>query len=442
MRTTRNISRSRRGLRTAAAAGAALAALATLGGCGDSATDGGGGSDGRATIRFAWWGDSERAATTRSVLADFEKANPGITVETETSDIDAYFDKLATGTAAGDAPDVMTLGGAYPREYSDRGALLDLGQVSDELELSEFPESTLAAAKFDGTLYGVPTGGNAIGMFVNPEVLEAAGVELPDTDTWTWEQFTELAAEVTAGSPRGTYGFEPRVNDTLGVYSGQRGTPIFDEQGELGVSAATVEDYFAMERKLLANKGMPPAELVTERAAVPPEQTLMGQGKAAMTITYSNLLGVYAKASGADLRIVNLPGEKQYEQPGTTVLPSQYYAISKQSEHPEAAARLVDYLVNSPEAGKKILDNRGLPFNSEVREAVSPLLDEAGRANAGYIEQVAGNGAPAAPVPPAGGSSLNDVTTRLDSEVLFGRKSPAEAAKEWVAEMKQALDSV
>ncbi|KAF4410269.1 MULTISPECIES: ABC transporter substrate-binding protein [Streptomyces] len=423
----------------AGAAGAALAALVALSGCSGTGT---GSDDGRTTIRFAWWGDDRRAATTRSVLADFEKANPDITVETETSDFNAYFDKLATETAANDAPDVMTLGGAYPREYSDRGALLDLAEVSQQLDLSKFPEATLDSAKFDGTLYGVPTGGNAISMIVNPAVFEAAGVELPDTGSWTWEEFVSLAGEISEKSPKGTVGYEPRVNDTLGVYAAQRGTPIFDEKGELGVSAATVEDYFALEKSLLANKGMPSAEVVQEVSTVTPEQTLMGRGRAAMTITYSNLLGAYTQASGEELKLVHIPGEHQYERPGTTVLPSQYYAISARSQHPEAAAELLSHLVNSAEAGKKIRDDRGLPFNTEVREAITPALDEAGRANAEYVDQVAENGAAAVPIPPAGGSGLNDTTSKLDSDVLFGRASPADAAKAWVAEMKQALDSV
>ncbi len=427
---------SRRRLLTTGAAGV-LAALLTLSGCGSSDSS----SGGKTTIRFAWWGDDARAATTKSVLADFEKAHPGIKVETETSDFASYFDKLATETAAGDAPDIMTLGGAYPREYSDRGALLDLSSVSDDLKLSKFPKATLSAAKFGDTLYGVPTGGNAIGMIVNPAIFKAAGVKLPDTKTWTWDQFVTLAGQITDKSPKGTFGYEPRVNDTLGVYAGQRGTPIFNAKGKLGVSKSVITDYFNMEKSLLENKGMPSGEVIQEAAAASPEQTLMGRGKAAMTITYSNLLGAYSKAAGTDLQLVTIPGETQYKQPGTTVLPSQYYAISAKSSHAQAAAQLVDYLVNSPAASKKILDDRGLPFNKQVQQAITPSLDNAGKANAAYVGQIANNGAPAAPDPPAGGSSLNDTTTKLDSDVLFGRKSAGDAAGEWVSEMTQALAS-
>ena len=418
----------------------ALTLSLALAGCSGSDHGGGGAGGEQQTIRFAWWGDSTRLATTRKVLKAFEQQNPGITVEVETTgDTDAYFDKLATEMAANDAPDLMTLGGAYPREYSDRGALLDLSKVSAQLDLSKFPDSTLAASKFDGIGYGVPTGGNAIGLLINPKVFAAAGVDLPDTSTWTWEDFVKIAGQVSANSPKGTYGFEPRVNDTLGVYAQQRGTPIYDTQGKLAVAPQTVADYWRMEQELIKNKGMPSAAAVQELANVTPEQTLMGQGKAAMTIGYSNLLGSYAEASGAALKLVTVPGARQYRYAGPTVLPSQYYAISARSEHTEAAAKLLSFLVNSPTAGKLIMDDRGMPFQTEVMKSIKPGLDRYGKANSAYLAGVAKNGTPTAPIPPAGGSALNDVTSKLDSDVLFGRAAPDAAAQDWHKQLEDAL---
>src|SRR5699024_9905205 len=61
---------------------------------------------------------TERAATTEQVIDLFLEKNPEVTISAEPGDISGYFDKLATSVAAGDAPDVMTMGGAYPAEYS------------------------------------------------------------------------------------------------------------------------------------------------------------------------------------------------------------------------------------------------------------------------------------------------------------------------------------
>lgn len=69
------------------------------------------------TIRFTWWGNPDRDARTNQMVQLFMEAHPWITVVTEPTVFDGYFDKLATSTAAGDAPDVITMGGTYPTEY-------------------------------------------------------------------------------------------------------------------------------------------------------------------------------------------------------------------------------------------------------------------------------------------------------------------------------------
>lgn len=425
-----------------AVAGAAVAALATtltLTAC--SSGSSGDGGDAKATITFSWWGSDERTATTNAVIADFEKTHPNITVKGQPGAIDSYFDKLATETAAGDAPDVMTLGGAYPQEYGARGALLDLSTVSKQLDTSKFGQSSLSSAVVDGTLYGVPTGGNALGVIANKKIFEAAGVPLPDDSTWTWEQFVDVANQISAKSPKGTYGVEISVPDILGAYVAQRGTPMFTADGKLGVGAQPLQDFWTLEQQLLTGGGMPPADVTTEYQGKDPQQTLAGTGKAAMVFGYSNLLGTYAEASGGDDVILKIPGESEYQAPGTTVLPSQYYAIYSKSKHAQAAAEFVDYLVNSVDAGQKILVDRGMPFNPDVADGIKDKLDPSSQLAAAYVARIAKEGGPAGPPQPAGASSLNDTTNRLDSEVIFKRTTPADAAKQWVQQMTDALAS-
>ena len=43
-------------------------------------------------------------------------------------------------------------------------------------------------------------------MVIDPKVFEAAGVELPDDETWTWDDYADIAAEIARKSPQGTFG--------------------------------------------------------------------------------------------------------------------------------------------------------------------------------------------------------------------------------------------
>ena len=44
-----------------------------------------------------------------------------------------------------------------------------------------------------------------------------------------------------------------------------------------------------------------------------------------------------------------------------------------------------------------------------------------------------------APPPPAGGPSMNELSQRMESEVLFGRLTPEQAGEQWVSELGAAL---
>ncbi|MBC6460928.1 hypothetical protein [Actinomadura sp. HBU206391] len=60
--------------------------LAALTACG-----GGGEGGGKTTIRFAWWGNDDRAKITNEAVALFMRKNPDIKVETTTAIYDSYF---------------------------------------------------------------------------------------------------------------------------------------------------------------------------------------------------------------------------------------------------------------------------------------------------------------------------------------------------------------
>lgn len=392
-----------------------------------------------ATLTFSWWGNQARAETTQKVIDAFQAKYPFIKVQGQPSDFNNYFTRLATATAAGDAPDVMTLGGAYPLAYASRGALLDMGTVKTELKSDVFPQSILLASTYQGRLYGVPTGANSIAVIANPAVFQAAGVALPDDGKWTWEEYVDLAIRITKGSPAGTFGTEERVHDLIGAYAAQRNTPLYDEAGKLTVTAATLEAMWTMEKRLLDGGGIPSAAKTQEIINVGPEQTLMGQGKGGMIFAYTNQLSAYEKASGKDLKLLRIPGETQYARPGMTLLPSQYYSIYARSKYPRQAALFVDFLVNSAEAGNLILTDRGLPMSPQVRTAISAKLPPADQESAQFVDVVSTVNSPATAPPPASSSQQNTITLKIDSQVLFGQLTPAKAAEEWINQMKAAM---
>ena len=422
---------------------AAVAALA-LSGCSAGST--GGGSfdpDEKVTLEMSWWGDDARAALFDKVIGLFEDEHPNITVtQTPVGSPDDLFNRLATDFAGGGdtAPDVFALGGAKPQEYGELGALLDLGTVKDYVDYSKYPDFSLTNATVDDKLYGLPTGGNATAAFINADIFAKAGVEVP-AEGWTWDDFVEAANEIgsagltnDAGQP--IYGMDMRIADIIGTYAGQvSDVGMYDWDGQLGVDPDQIAGIFEVQKELADGGGLPDPSVVTAGVALPPDQQLFKLGQAAITFGYSNLMSVYG-AAGQDVRIMLPPTST--DSTGVALLPSAFWAINAVTKHPEAAAMLVDWFLNEPEAAKLILDTRGVPFNPDTLAVVTPLLEGPGQVAAEYVDIVLDSGV-VAPPQPAGGSIMNELSQRMEADVLFGRATPQQAAEQWVAELSAAL---
>ncbi|AYF97969.1 ABC transporter substrate-binding protein [Protaetiibacter intestinalis] len=433
------MTRTARSLATKGALGAALVTTLVLSGCSQTPTETGGfDPDEEIELTIAWWGNDDRAAIMTEVIDQFEEKYPNITVvEQPVGAPDDLFNRLATDFASGTAPDVFALGGAKPQEYGAAGTLLDLSTVSDYLDTSKYEDFTLTNATVDGTLYGLPTGGNAIGVLINTDLFEAAGVDLPDDD-WTWDDFADAANAISANSADGVVGLDLRIQDILGTYVAQNDEDgIYNWDGELATSAETIESWFNFEVGLVNDGGLPDPSVIVENQNLTPDQTLFGTGKAAITFSYSNQIGSYAAGTGgANVEI--LPPPSSTGVSGVAVLPSQFWSIAAESKHPEAAGLLVNWLLNEPEPAKVILSNRGLQFNPDILAVVKPLLAPADAQAAEYLEKVLEIGV-VAPPQPAGGSILNELSQRIESDILFGRSTVEAGSQQWIDELTTSL---
>lgn len=425
---------SRRALLGGAALGAtALTGLAACqrGDTGETPDDGTG-------LRFAWWGSTPRHEMTEVALDAFREAHPDISVTGEPAEFAAYFDRLATQTAGGDPPDVITLGGAYVAEYAQRGALLDLGTMSAQLDLSPADASVLGNGQVDGTQYAATTGVNALSVIVNPAIFAEAGIDVPDQTSWTWEEYAELAAEITAATPDGVYGSAGTLtHDSIDCWARQRGEALYSDDGSLALTAGTLEDLFALSLEMIGSGAAPPATIITEMEGAANEQTLLGTGRAAMMLTWSNALGPMSAASGAGLQLFDVPGEG--DRPGLWLQSSQFYAIAAGSANAEAAATLVDFLLNDPAAARAILVDRGVPASAAMREEIAADLDEIGQAEVDYVAYQAAKDLQQLVIGPAGSTNVAGITTRVLSDLMFERLTPAEAAASWMEQAEQAI---
>lgn len=438
MRVTATRAARRRGVAlTALTAAGALALTACSGDSGALPSDDDGGGDGNVEIRFAWWGSDDRHKTTQQIIDLFEEKNPGITVVPDYTDWDGYWDKLATATAGGDTPDVITQEERYLSDYASRGVIGEMTGV----DTSEISEDILSTGEVDGKLVGIPTGVNAYALVADPQIFADAGVEMPDDKTWTWDEYVDIAGKIAKGAGDGVWGAQDYgFNEAgLNVLARQKGESLYNEDGTLGVSKETIAEFFQTSLDLMANGGQPDASRSVEYQNAGPEGSLLGTNAGAMGVWWSNQLGALSDASGHELELLRLPGESEFERTGMYFKPAMYYSISAKTEHPEESAKLVDFLLNDPEVAKLQLTDRGLPANLTVREAILPELTAADQKVADFMADLEPDIVDNPAVPPNGANEIQDIMIRINTEVLFERMTPDEAADAFLKDVGAAI---
>lgn len=418
---------------TTGARGAATVGIVVLlaSGCGsDDATD-------EVTLRFAWWGSDTRHQLTEEVIELFEEEHPGITIDPSYGSMDEHFDRLATQTAGGDSPDVIQMDERYLREYAEREALL----VLDSVDVSEFDDTVVENGRVDDQLYAVTMGINTHLLVANPDLFEEAGIELPDDESWTWDDFADISGQISENTAEGWGTAGPKGTGLFQTWLRQQGLSMSTQDGDLGFAASDAAEYFDYFLDLVENGAMPGASLLAEEQTLSLEQGLGGTGREAIGPWWSNESVGLAHAVGAELELFHYPtwtGDLTDSSPW--LKSSMYLSASSSTDHPDEVQTFIDFFVNSEEAGMISMVERGIPPSASVRDVVVNNLEGMELATAEFIDDIEDHLGDPEPISPVGGSEFAAILDRYESEVYFGSLSPQDAAEDMVAEMEDSLE--
>jgi len=421
---------SRRHTLALLAAAGSVPAVSALASCGPNAPD----SEQGGEVRIYWWGGDLRNNLTREALDLFAEAQDEITVAPEYSEWTGYWDKLATQTAGGDAPDVIQMDEAYIDSYGTRGSLLDLETVS-ELDLSAMDEAVLDTGRLaDGTLVGAPLGIGIFSVGVNTAILEQAGVELPDDTTWTWEELSELSQQVSewaaeAGEDVVGLDFFGTATAELAAWARQSGEQLFPREDEQLISQETIVAYLEYSKALVDDGATPgPSEQIEDFGAGV-EQGRFGTGRAAFHFQFHTQIQTFQAASGKPMQLLRLPaltsGDHQMVNKA-----SMYWSISAQTPQTEASAELVDFLLRDPEAAKVLKIERGVTAFPELQDEIATVLSDEEMISLDFARDLQSEVVRPPLVTPASGVGFGDELSRLSEESLFGNRSPDDVAAE------------
>jgi multiple sugar transport system substrate-binding protein len=343
-------------------------------------------------------------------------------------------------TAGKTTPDLLQMDEKYIDSYGSKGVLASLEDQSD-LDLSAFPDEVLDTGRLaDGTLVGVPCGTNLYAVGVNPDVLEKAGVDMPDDTTWTWEELASISQEVSdwaKGAGEDVTGADGSLVgvDVLAAWARQSGEQTFPREDEKALTKDTIVASLEFTLSLIDSGAAPAADAQIEDSTVGLEQGIFATNRSAFHFVPSSQIVTFQEASGSPMKLLRLPARKAGDAQMVNKS-SMYWSIAKESANLAGTAKLASFLLNDPEVAKILKIERGVPGTEELQETVRPLLTEGELVSLDFVQAMQAEVVTPPQVTPAGAVGFGEEYDRITQDVRFKKTSTSDAADEVLTLLK------
>lgn len=384
-------------------------------------------------VRLSGWASSpSETALLESLLYRFSVENPDILVKYEPITGD-FRQVLLTGIASGTEPDVFYMDIGWWQELAKNDALLPIDDLMASTGTTKdmFIPSLIDAFTYNGTVYGIPKDFNTLGMFYNKGLFDAAGLAYP-TDDWTWTDLQTAATALTdkTDTNKPVYGFCAAGDaGRFPAFVFQNGGTVMNADfsdtaldSEAAIGAAKFYTDFRAN-----GSGLIPADIGEGW-----QGTVFGKGQCAMVYEGGWLIPYLRdQFPGTQYGVAHLPAGPAGE--GNLIF-TVAWGISKNTQNPEAAWRVVEFLTN--EASQTTVLESGFAYPTRVSLAGSDYLTKNSNAAAIF------NGAYDNAVPffwGAAGSDVNDQMGKAFERIYLENQPVADAMTQAAVAIRAAI---
>ncbi|MBB3456941.1 ABC-type glycerol-3-phosphate transport system substrate-binding protein [Rhizobium sp. BK313] len=147
-----------------------------------------------------WWTPNWGQPRAEKLAADFQKANPGITIKLEITTSNGLPQRILTALQSGAAPDVIEVQHPWVQGYAQSDLVLPLDDVIQDKD--DYNKAAINYDTYDGKLYGIPYRIECVGVMYNLDDFKAAGLD-PANPPQTWDQWADAAKKMTTGGKFG-----------------------------------------------------------------------------------------------------------------------------------------------------------------------------------------------------------------------------------------------
>lgn len=152
------------------------------------------------TVTTTFAGEDTNAQNYKDAVKAWEEQTGNTIVDTSATSDETFKMRVATDFETGSEPDVLFyFNGADANSFIEAGKVVSIDEIRAEYPeyASNMNEDLIPGSLVDDKKYAIPVNGYWEAMFVNTEILEAAGVEKPGAD-YTMDMFKEDCEKIKA----------------------------------------------------------------------------------------------------------------------------------------------------------------------------------------------------------------------------------------------------
>lgn len=304
-----------------------------------------GASAGDVVLEFSqWWEPELPDGAFRALMDEFEAENPGIKVELLSGPYSSTKEQVIASASAGKMSDVVGLDGAWVYDFVKQGSIADLTQL---METAGYDDSELASQiQIDGSTYMIPVVNFVYPLFTNTDLLEEAGVTAAPSDR---SEFADAAKKVTDKGTASGWALPLSLetpngiqNDVMSWAWASGGSMLKDGQPDLTNEAVTSASEYI--------QGLWDAGVVAPGAFAMKEQDKVEEftnERVAMMISSLAHINTIREANpDLNFDVSPIPAEDGFDGERGIPYASWGIGISANSEHPEEAWKLVQFLMS------------------------------------------------------------------------------------------------
>lgn len=346
-------------------------------------------------------GKGEEREVLDAQIEDFNAMQDEVIVDPVRLPEGSYNEQVSAASLAGDLPDLLDFDGPFVYNYAWAGHIIPIDDYLTEEYKADLLPSIIDQGTYAGKFYALGTFDSGLSIWANKAYLEKAGVRIPQgiDDAWNLNEFNE-ALEKLQALEEVEYAIDFKMNYGQGEWYTYGFSPIIQAWGADLIDRSDYQSADGVLNSPEAVEALTWFQELFEKGYANPQPAGDDDfyGRKITALSWVGHWMWQPHHEGLDDDLILLPMPKLGDKAATGT-GSWCWGITSQSEHPDAAWKFLEYLMQPDQILRMTNANGAVPARISAFEQ-SELYSEGGPLRT-FVNQLQSDVGVARPMTPA-----------------------------------------